>query len=169
MGNTNTATKDDEVEKLDEQFRYEEQLKYGEIDQQFFKHDLDDNQCLNEFEFKEAVMDYISVHPDKEGQLKEMLEHLEMGNNSRITLEEFRSMMVLWAVDDISFDTLIDVFKCFDKNLNGAFGKQELIHVFAKLGLNLSEEEAVEMMNEVDVNSDGTIDLKEFIKIMISK
>jgi calmodulin len=169
MGNTSTNKKDEEVDRLGEQYRQEEQLKYGEIDQQFFKHDQDDDHCLNEYEFKQAVMDYIAVHPDKENNLNEMLDHLEMGNNTRITLEEFRKMILLWIDDSISFETLTDVFRCFDKNLGGAFGKKELIHVFGKLGLNITEDEAFEMIAEIDSNSDGTIDLEEFLKIMISK
>jgi calmodulin len=169
MGNTNNHIKDDEVDRLGEQYRQEEQLKYGEIDQQFFKHDMDNDHCLDEYEFKHAVMDYIAVHPDKENNLKEMLEHLEMGNNTRITLEEFRKIILLWIDDSISFETLVDVFRCFDKNLQGTFGKKELIHVFSKLGLNITEEEANEMIAEIDSNSDGTIDLEEFLKIMISK
>ena len=45
----------------------------------------------------------------------------------------------------------------------------EIIHVFSKLGLSLSQEDVESMLLEADDSGDGTLDFEEFIKIMIAK
>jgi Ca2+-binding EF-hand superfamily protein len=56
-----------------------------------------------------------------------------------------------------------------DKNLEGQIGANEIKHVFSKLGLNLSQEEARELVCEADTDGDEVMDFEEFLKIMIAK
>jgi calcium-binding protein CML len=64
---------------------------------------------------------------------------------------------------------MIDVFKCMDKNLEGQIGANEVKHVFSKLGLNLSIDDARELIGEADTDGDEVMDFEEFLKIMIAK
>ncbi len=59
--------------------------------------------------------------------------------------------------------------RCMDKNLEGQIGANEIKHVFSKLGLNLSQEEARELVCEADTDGDEVMDFEEFLKIMIAK
>lgn len=57
----------------------------------------------------------------------------------------------------------------FDKDSDGKITTKELGTVMRSLGQNPSESELTDMINEVDVNSDGSIDFPEFLTMMARK
>lgn len=57
----------------------------------------------------------------------------------------------------------------FDKNNDGKITTKELGTVMRSLGQNPSESELNDMINEVDINSDGSIDFPEFLTMMARK
>jgi calmodulin len=57
----------------------------------------------------------------------------------------------------------------FDKDSDGKITTKELGTVMRSLGQNPSESELTDMINEVDVDSDGTIDFPEFLTMMARK
>ena len=62
-----------------------------------------------------------------------------------------------------------DVFSMFDKDGDGTVSCKELGVVMRALGQNPTDEEIVEMINEVDEDKSGEIDFDEFCKLMIKK
>ena len=60
-------------------------------------------------------------------------------------------------------------FNLFDKDSSGTIPTKELGTVMRNLGQNPSEEELKQLIREVDLNGDGTIDFKEFLCLMIKK
>ncbi|KAK6464512.1 hypothetical protein DFJ63DRAFT_285164, partial [Scheffersomyces coipomensis] len=62
-----------------------------------------------------------------------------------------------------------EAFSLFDKDSDGKITTKELGSVMRSLGLNPSESELTDMINEVDVNSDGSIDFPEFLTMMARK
>ena len=60
-------------------------------------------------------------------------------------------------------------FELFDKDRDGAINNKELGTVMRNLGQNPSEEELKQLIREVDLNGDGTIDFKEFLCLMVKK
>ena len=60
-------------------------------------------------------------------------------------------------------------FELFDRDRDGAINNNELGTVMRNLGQNPSEEELKQMIREVDLNGDGTIDFKEFLCLMLKK
>ena len=76
---------------------------------------------------------------------------------------------MIYLSDEVCFENMIDVFKCFDKNLVGEVGSDEIRHVFGKLGMNLTIEEARELIQEGDTDGDEVMDFEEYIKIMLAK
>ncbi|KAI3947627.1 hypothetical protein MKX01_034292 [Papaver californicum] len=54
------------------------------------------------------------------------------------------------------------VFKRFDANGDGKISSTELSDVLKTLGSETSPEELKEMMDEIDIDGDGFIDVKEF-------
>ncbi|KAK9237244.1 hypothetical protein V1525DRAFT_404639 [Lipomyces kononenkoae] len=62
-----------------------------------------------------------------------------------------------------------EAFSLFDKNNDGQITTKELGTVMRSLGQNPSEAELADMINEVDVDNDGTIDFPEFLTMMARK
>ena len=66
----------------------------------------------------------------------------------------------LWARTRLR---LLDAFRIFDKDGDGAVSMQEMIHCLRSLGLGFSEEDIAALAAVVDADSDGSIDYTEFV------
>ncbi|KAI3795065.1 hypothetical protein L1987_37709 [Smallanthus sonchifolius] len=62
-----------------------------------------------------------------------------------------------------------EAFNLFDKDGDGCITTNELGTVMRSLGQNPTEVELQDMINEVDANRNGTIDLSEFLNLMARK
>ena len=51
-----------------------------------------------------------------------------------------------------------EAFRVFDKDGNGVITAQEFRYFMVHMGMQFSEEEVDEMINEVDIDGDGEID-----------
>jgi calmodulin len=60
-------------------------------------------------------------------------------------------------------------FELFDKDLDGTITTKELGTVMRNLGQNPSEADLNEMIKEVDLDGNGSIDFAEFLELMASK
>jgi calmodulin len=60
-------------------------------------------------------------------------------------------------------------YELFDKDRDGKITTKELGTVMKNLGQNPNEAELEQMIKEVDLNGDGTIDFKEFLGLMVRK
>ncbi len=60
-------------------------------------------------------------------------------------------------------------YEVFDKDKDGKISKKELGTVMRNLGQNPTEVELTEMINEVDIDGNGTIDFREFLGLMVRK
>jgi calmodulin len=160
---------EDKLEKMGEVYKNKENERYGEYDQLFLRYDYDKNGSLSELEFSEAILYHMKMRPDKEKSLTELLNSLDLKSKSQISRDDFKKVMLAYVGDNIEGENIIEAFKCFDKNLRYKVGVNEIRHVFSKLGLNLSSDEAEELLREADINGNLEIDFEEFIKIMLSK
>ncbi|XBW38193.1 hypothetical protein QEN19_003785 [Hanseniaspora menglaensis] len=59
-----------------------------------------------------------------------------------------------------------EAFTLFDKDNNGTISKQELSTVMRSLGLSPSEQEVTDLMNEIDLNGNNSIEFSEFLTLM---
>lgn len=62
-----------------------------------------------------------------------------------------------------------EVFSMFDKDGDGTIDAGELGTVMGTLGINPSDAEIQQMIEEVDTDKNGTIDFSEFCNLMITK
>lgn len=62
-----------------------------------------------------------------------------------------------------------EVFSMFDKDGDGTIDADELGTVMGSLGVNPSDAEIQQMIEEVDTDKNGTIDFSEFCALMASK
>ena len=75
-------------------------------------------------------------------------------------------------VENLSEETINQyriIFELFDKDNNGKITTKELGTVMRNLGQNPSEEELKQMIREVDLDGNGTIDFKEFMCLMVKR
>ncbi|XP_057783343.1 calmodulin-like protein 8 isoform X1 [Salvia miltiorrhiza] len=64
---------------------------------------------------------------------------------------------------------LQEAFRLFDKDGDGCITIEELATVIRSLDQNPSEEELHDMINEVDIDGNGTIEFAEFLNLMANK
>jgi calmodulin len=62
-----------------------------------------------------------------------------------------------------------EAFELFDKDGDGRVTARELGVVMRSLGHEPTEEELRDMVNEIDIDGNGTIELEEFVKMMSKK
>lgn len=158
-------TEDQRIKRL----KVQEIEKYGEIDEVFRRFDNDGSGSLGQEEFTKAILNYIELHKDKEELLREQMNAIDFSGDTTLNLSEFRLLITSFTKEEIEISDIIEVFKLFDKNLSGQVGCDEIIHVFLKLGLNISVQDAIDLIKEADNDSDHILDFEEFVKIMLSK
>jgi Ca2+-binding EF-hand superfamily protein len=100
-----------------------------------------------------------SLHP---AQLREMLREVDTDNSGSIDFAEFQALMISQVGDRRSRLEL--AFSVFDENNNGYITLDELQAVMGQFGL--SEAELKAMLQEVDKDGDGAINLAEFMEIL---
>jgi Ca2+-binding EF-hand superfamily protein len=140
-----------------------------EVDQFFHNHDVDNDKYLTNNELRAAILDYIHLYPCHDECLHELLNSIS-DHDSMTSIETFRLLIKVFTASEFyEKEYLLDMFKIFDKKSIGYINEGQLCHVFNKLGLNMSKKEAANIIENVDEDKDGVIDLEEFIKIMLSK
>ena len=72
-------------------------------------------------------------------------------------------------LSDEKISELNETFKIFDKDKDGHISTKELGDIMKNLGQNPSEAELQNLVNEVDIEGNGSIDLKEFVGLMARK
>ncbi len=75
-------------------------------------------------------------------------------------------------IDKLSKEQIADfreAFSLFDHDENGSISAAELGQVLKALGQNPSKNELSDMINEVDVDGNGTVEFAEFVILMTNK
>lgn len=70
------------------------------------------------------------------------------------------------AKDTANIDSLKEAFKLFDSDGDGVITKEELGAIMNSLGHNATPTEIEDLINDIDLDQSGTLDLDEFIKMM---
>ena len=66
-------------------------------------------------------------------------------------------------------DQIKQAWSLFDDDDSGKIDKNELRQVMQKLGLNPTQDELTEIVNDIDKDGDGDIDFSEFLRLMSTK
>lgn len=77
--------------------------------------------------------------------------------------------MAAYTLSDEEVAEFREAFGLFDKNGDGTISSSELGTIMRSLGQNPTENELQDMINEVDVDGNGTIDFDEFLNMMAKK
>ncbi|XP_033736503.1 calmodulin-like [Pecten maximus] len=104
-----------------------------------------------------------------EAELQDMINEADADGSGCIEFPEFLTMMSKKGLkSEDPEEDLRKAFNVFDQDGNGFLTADELRHVMLNLGEKLSLAEAEEMIREADIDGDGQIDYKEYVKMMTS-
>jgi len=94
--------------------------------------------------------------PDAAAEAQAVFKEIDADGDGKLNAEEVKKHKG-------TSDKLIAMFKKYDKNGDGTMSKQELTGVFKALDKKLSDVEIEVAFSSADRNSDGKIDVEEFI------
>lgn len=140
----------------------QEQENFGRVFQAF---DLDGDQLLSREEIR---LGYIQFYKKKltEKELDDIFKQMDTDQSGFIDYNEFVSASIDKEIVTQN-EKLMEAFKMFDKDNNGAISPQEIKDVLG-FGGNYSEKEIDQLIKEADQNDDGEISFDEFVVMMQS-
>ena len=115
-----------------------------------------------------AVMQSMGQSPTEE-ELQEMIDEVDANGNGTIEFSEFLDKMAGKMAYSPSEKDIYDAFRVFDKDSNGFISPAELRYVMTKMGQELTDEEVDQMIQEADLDGDGHVNYREFVKMMTAK
>lgn len=83
------------------------------------------------------------------------------------TKESIAKLARLYHVSEKRLQHFYEAFQLFDKNSDGSITASEIDAVMKSLGILVSDEELIAVINKVDVNKNGTIEFEEFLRLMV--
>ena len=115
-----------------------------------------------------AAMMSMGQSPTEE-ELQEMIDEVDANGNGTIEFSEFINKMAGKMTFSPSEKDTYDAFRVFDKDGNGFISPTELRYVMTKMGQELTDEEVDQMIQEADLDGDGQVNYREFVKMMTAK
>ncbi|XP_069116165.1 uncharacterized protein [Argopecten irradians] len=114
------------------------------------------------------VMRSLGQNPT-DAEIHDMISLVDSDGNGSIDFNEFLHL-VAKRLQEADIETgLVEAFRLFDKDGNGYLTANELQSVVATSGEILTDAEVNMLMSEADVNNDGKVNYKEFVKLMTGK
>jgi len=95
-------------------------------------------------------------------EVDRIFEVVDKDQNGSIDFPEFLKMM-----DTMEPDTLTAAFDLFDQDGDGQITEDEIVVALASLGEAVTEDQVKQIMQEVDIDGDGTISYAEFSQVSI--
>ena len=104
-------------------------------------------------------------------QAEAMIAQVDVDGDKQINLQEFNQLMLNFkqerALDqDDQLDRFRAMFCDADTDYSGYLSVDEIYSVMLKQGIELTNEELIELIFEFDVSGDGLIDIDEFVEMM---
>ena len=101
-----------------------------------------------------------------ENEIDSALEYMKKDKEEdSFTFEEFKKFLRIVECPE----RILEAFKSIDRDKNGYLDKDELYIMMSNLGGNITRTEFDSIYNSVDVNNDGKVDYKEFVKYWDTK
>ena len=145
--------------------KFSEEQK-NQLKQAFALFDLDGNGYITNDELG-TVLRKMGQEPTEE-EIVQMINEIDEDGDGTIDFDEFCELMENRMSDENSEADIIEVFKVFDEDGSGNIGAAELAHVLSNLDEPLTPAEVKWIVDEADVDGDGTISFDEFKKMMMS-
>jgi len=111
------------------------------------------------------VMRSLGQNPT-ETELQDMINEVDVDGSGTVDFPEFLNMMAKKMENTDSEEEIREAFRVFDRENNGYIKSAELRFVLMNIGEQLTSEEIDELIQEADLDEDGTINYEEFAAMM---
>ena len=134
--------------------------------------DVDKDGAIDQDEILAAIKSY-GIIPNA-SQARDIIRKYDINHNNKLEYDEFRAIMedtlkveILAQEDDMQ--DLRSKFMEADYLKLGYLEPQQAINCIRKIGVNATDEEIAHLISMADTNSDGKIDIEEFMLIMTGR
>ncbi|CAL5400737.1 unnamed protein product [Camellia sinensis] len=131
----------------------EEQI--AEFQEAFCMLDKDGDGCITIEELATAIKSIDQIPTEVE--LQRMISEVDVNGNGTIEFGEFLHLMATKMKESEAEEELKEAFKVFDKDQDGYISPNE----------RPTDEEVEQMIRDADLDGDGLIDYKEFVRMML--
>ena len=102
----------------------------------------------------------------EEDDEQNFLQAADPENTGKISKDNFLTTVeALFSLSKDETSELIEAFKIFDINNTGKISVKNLKQILVKIGQDLKEEEADDLIKYIDVDKEGNIDYADFIQV----
>merc|ERR1711871_178707 len=129
--------------------------------------DTDGSGAISTSEFRDVCLAVGMTPTDDE--LRAMVSELDQDESGDIDLKEFLSAMQSKTQDPEGEEIIMEAFKTFDADASGALSHSEMREVLSKLGEKMDDDEITELIQTVDIDGDGEVDLGEFLAVVLDR
>lgn len=131
--------------------------------------DLDESGKISVDELKRLL--YSQGYYPNDTELEEMMAEIDSDHSGEIDFEEFVAYCVKRRISRTASEEnreIKDAFEYFDKNGDGFITAIEIKQVMGELGQEVSQEQAEQMLAEVDKEGSGRVTLQRFKSMLLS-
>ena len=104
-----------------------------------------------------------------DSDLQDMINQADIEGNGSITFDGFVSLLDSKLRNDDVQEEIIETFKKFDQDNNGLIGPEDIYNLLQSFNQDITISEAEEMIKNVDIDDDGFVNYKEFVKMIFEK
>ncbi|XP_028123939.1 calmodulin-like protein 8 isoform X1 [Camellia sinensis] len=122
--------------------------------------------CITIEELATAVKSIDQIPTEED--LQSMISEVDVNGNGTIEFGEFLHLLATKMKESEAEEELKEAFKVFDKDQDGYISPNELRNVMFNLGERLTDEEVEQMIRDADLDGNGLIDYKEFVRMMLA-
>ena len=129
--------------------------------------DSDGSGNIDKQELK-RLMASVGQIPDDD-ELNEMVRIADADGSGEVDFYEFVALMAHKMADPSNTEAVSAAFQLFDNDGDGKLNATELRNIMMNVGEPATWEDINALLNQVDVNSDGVIDLAEFTQMVLQE
>merc|ERR1711907_13310 len=129
--------------------------------------DSDGSGAISTSEFRNVCLEIGMQPTDRE--LEDMVNELDQDKSGDIDLHEFLLAMQSKIQDAEGEEIVKEAFRMFDEDDSGTLDHNEMTKILENMGERLDKQEIQDLIETVDVDGDGEIDLKEFLAVVLDR
>ena len=101
-----------------------------------------------------------------DADLQDMINEADVEGNGSITFDGFMALMNKKLRNEDVEEEIIETFKKFDQDNNGLIGPEDIYNLLHNFNQDITISEAEEMIKNIDIDDDGMVNYKEFVKMI---
>ena len=101
-----------------------------------------------------------------DADLQDMINEVDVEGNGSITFDGFMALMNKKLRNEDVEEEIIETFKKFDQDNNGLIGPEDIYNLLHNFNQDITISEAEEMIKNIDIDDDGMVNYKEFVKMI---